>query len=207
MVSTLYPRQKQIVDFLSNFIKENGTAPTLTDIKNHLHVKTLSTVHEHLAKLEAKGIISRVKEDSGIYFSLNIPEINPGILLSIPLVGVIAAGKPILAIENICEFIQFPKNMINGDTDNIFALRVKGDSMIDEHIKTGDIVLIRKCDSPNIGDMVVALVNNDEATLKRYFIDKKNHNIILRPSNEEYKDIIVKKAKIQGVVVGLIRKY
>src|SRR5579872_877957 len=135
MNTVLYPRQRQILNFINQYIDTYGTAPSLTEIKGHIGVKTLSTVHEHLAKLEAKGIIEKIKDQNGLYFSIKEGS-HQGSLIQVPLVGLIAAGKPILAVETLGETIEVPAEII-GKRKNLYSLRVKGDSMIESLIGEG----------------------------------------------------------------------
>ena len=203
MNTVLYPRQKQILSFVNNYIEEFGSAPSLTEIKNHIGVKTLSTVHEHLAKLEAKGLIEKVKDTKGLYFSMKWGQ-HQGSLIQVPFVGFIAAGKPILAVEQANEYISLPAEII-GKRSNLYCLRVKGDSMIDALINNNDIVVIEKSDTADNGDTVVALLEDNTATLKKIY--KERNRIRLKPANPHYDDIIVKKVTVQGKVVAVFRKY
>lgn len=203
MHSVLYPRQKQILEYINRFIDKYGSAPTLTDIKNHIGVKTLSTVHEHLSKLEAKGLIEKIKDKNGLYFSLR-EGIHQGSLIAVPLVGYIAAGKPILAVENLDEKISIPEELI-GNKKETYCLKVKGDSMIENYIMDDDIVVIEKTSVAQNGDTIVALLDDNTATLKKFY--KEKNKIRLKPANTNYEDIIVDNITIQGKVIAIFRKY
>lgn len=203
MNSVLYPRQKQILDYINKYIEIYGSAPSLTDIKEHIGVKTLSTVHEHLAKLEAKGAIEKIKNRNGLFFSIKEGS-HIGNLITVPLVGYIAAGKPILAIESEDETIRIPEEII-GKAKDIYSLKVKGDSMIENFIYNGDIVIVEKTSTAQNGETVVALLDDNTATLKKFY--KEKDKIRLKPANVNYKDIIVDNVTIQGKVIALFRKY
>lgn len=203
MNTVLYPRQRQILSYINKYIDEFGIAPSLTDIKNYIGVKTLSTVHEHLSKLEAKGLIEKVKDINGLYFSIKTGY-NQGSLIQIPLVGVIAAGKPILAVETLGDTVAIPSELV-GRRKNVFCLRVKGDSMIESLIDDGDIVVVEKTAVAQNGDTVVALLDDNTATLKKFYREK--NYVRLRPANPNYKDIVVDSITIQGKVIAIFRKY
>jgi repressor LexA len=203
MNTVLYPRQRQILNYINQYIDSFGTAPSLTEIKNHIGVKTLSTVHEHLAKLEAKGLIEKVKDTSGLYFSIK-DGAHQGSLIQIPLVGIIAAGKPILAVEVLGDAIQIPSSLV-GKRKNVYCLKVKGDSMIESMIADGDVVVVEKTDLVHNGDTVVALLDDETATLKRFY--KEKNYVRLKPANPAYKDILVDSVTIQGKVIAIFRTY
>ncbi len=203
MNSVLYPRQKQILSFINEYIDKFGTAPSLTEIKEHIGVKTLSTVHEHLAKLEAKGVLEKIKDPNGLYFSIRDGQ-HIGSLIQVPLVGLIAAGKPILAVETLGDTINLPSEII-GKRKNVYCLKVKGDSMIDSMIMDGDIVVVEKTEYAQNGDTVVALLDDSTATLKKFYKERKF--IRLKPANPNYEDIVVDSITIQGKVIAIFRRY
>lgn len=199
----LTPKQKQILDFIEAFIKENDYAPSYREIADNFGFSSVATVAEHVDNLKTKGYLSN--DDSG-YRSLKVTgvEINPDSLFSgftIPLMGAIRAGKPIEAIRT-SETLEIPRDMMG---KSVFALKVKGDSMMDDGILEGDYVVVEPCQTPKNGDIVVALINKDEVTLKRFYREKDH--IRLQPANKKYKPIIVKKVMIQGRVRGVIRKF
>ncbi len=198
--STLAPVQRQTLEFLRNFIAENGFGPTLKDIAEHIGVKSASTAHFHLERLEDKGFIRR-GEDGALELLHNAkPELGP---TAVPLVGIIAAGTPIEALENKT-MIDIPPNMISGRGE-VFCLEVSGDSMIDAHICDGDIVVIRKQDVADDGQIVVALLDDGSATLKR-FRRLKNGKVMLIPANPALSPITLDKVTVQGRVIGIIRE-
>lgn len=199
----LTPKQKQILGFIENFIKENEYAPSYREIADHFGFSSVATVAEHVENLKLKGYLST--DDAG-YRSLKVVGVevdqdSPFMGVSIPLLGAIQAGKPIEAVRT-SETLEVPRDMM---AKNVFALRVKGDSMIEDAIMEGDFVVVEPCQSPKNGDIVVALINKDEVTLKRFYREKDH--IRLQPANKNYKPIRVKKVVIQGKVRGVIRKF
>lgn len=198
--STLAPVQRQTLEFLRNFIADRGYGPTLKDIAEHIGVKSVSTAHFHLERLEHKGFIRRGDDGSIELIESAKPQLGP---TAVPLCGVIAAGVPIEAIEQKT-MIDVPSNMIAGRGD-IFCLEVSGDSMIDAHICDRDIVVIRRQDSADDGDIVVALLEDGSATLKTYR-RLKNGKVMLIPANPALSPITLDKVEIQGKVIGIIRE-
>lgn len=195
----LTKRQKQILDYINEYLKEKGYSPTLEEIARHFRLSSVATVHEHLGQLISKGYLDKVPNQPRAI------EINQEEFFQVPVLGTIAAGQPIEAIENNKETIAIPKQKILKYKD-IYALRVQGDSMIDENINDGDFVLARKQETANNGDKVVALLNNNEATLKTFI--KKNKQIFLQPANKNYKPIVIDKNQdfnIQGIVLDIIK--
>ena len=181
--STLAPVQRQTLEYLRNFIADKGFAPTLKDIAEHIGVKSVSTAHFHLERLEDKGFIKR--GDSGMIELVETtkPELGP---TSVPLVGVIAAGIPIEAIENRT-MIDVPSAMINGRGE-VFCLEVSGESMIEAHICDRDIVVVRKQENANDNDIIVALLEDGSATLKT-FRRLRNGKVMLIHANSAMKPI------------------
>lgn len=198
--STLATVQRQTLEFLRNFMAERGYAPTLKDIATHIGVKSLSTAHFHLERLQDKGFIRRGEDGSMELVEPKRPELGP---TAVPLVGVIAAGIPIEAIEHKT-MIDVPSNMINGRGE-VFCLEVSGDSMIEAHICDGDIVVVRKQDSADDGQIVVALLVDGSATLKTYR-RLKNGKIMLIPANSSMKPFTLDEVEVQGRVIGIIRE-
>lgn len=204
---TLYKRQKEILNFISQYIQKNGTSPTLQEIADAMGLSSLATVHEHLQALAKKGVIKRFEGAvRGIeILDQAIDTTLQGIQL--PLVGYIAAGEPIEAIENPLETVTVAPDLVS-TTKRCFVLQVKGDSMMDEGIFNGDHVIIQQQDTAEDGDIVVALLNNEFATLKTFF-KESNGKIRLQPANSKM-DPIYEDAKntiIQGKVTGVIRRY
>jgi repressor LexA len=203
-------RQKEVMDFLSSFIDRKGYSPSYEEIAAGLGLASLATVHKHIQALEAKQYLRRSYNHSR---SLEVAERfiteeqsrRPAVSLpSIPLLGRIAAGVPVEAIANpeTLHFSDFAKH------EGTFALEVRGESMIEDHICNGDYVLAERTDSVKNGDIVVALVNGSEATLKRYY-QEPDGRIRLQPANSGMDPIFVERASldIQGRVLAVMRKY
>jgi repressor LexA len=195
-------RQREVYDFISRFVAEHGYSPSFEEIGNGLDLNSLATVHKHITNLEKKGLLSRsidlLPPKGRLKQAMSV---NTGVIL--PLVGRIAAGQPIEAIENpetisLADFVR---------SKEVFVLEVRGDSMQDEAILDGDYVLVEKLKTAHNGDIVVALVDKSDATLKRFY--REGDNIRLQPSNATMKPIIVPGAsvEVQGRVIGVLRKY
>lgn len=202
-VIMLTPKQKQILEYIEQFISENDYAPSYREIADHFGFSSVATVAEHIENLRLKGYLSN--SDTG-YRSLKVTNVDvepDSALFSfiIPLLGSIRAGKPIEAIRT-SESLEIPRDMMG---KNVFALKVRGDSMMDDGILDGDFVVVEPCQNPKNGDIVVALINKDEVTLKRFY--RENDHIRLQPANKKYQPIRVKKVSIQGKVRGVIRKF
>lgn len=199
----LTPKQKQILDYIEQFIEGNGYSPSYREIAEHFQFSSVATVAEHIENLRLKGYLS---SEAG-YRSLQVKEVtveassNPFEFLTIPLLGAIQAGKPIEAVKT-SETLEIPRDMM---AKNAFALKVKGDSMIDDGILEGDYVVVEPCQSPKNGDIIVALIDKDDVTLKRFYREKDH--IRLQPANKKYQPIRVKTVTIQGKVRGVIRKF
>ncbi len=206
-MATILPKTKQkVLQYLKDYISQHGYAPTLTEIAKHMGVSALSTVHEHLQFLEAKGFIERADgEERGISLSSRVRTFATALARSItlPVVGAIAAGSPIEAIENADKTLAVPEEIVRGK--NAYVLKVRGDSMIESFIADGDYVVVEKTDYARDGDTVVALLDDGTATLKKMF--KKRNFIRLQPANRKYSPIDVKSVVIQGKVLGVIRQY
>jgi len=197
-MDSLTKRQKEILDFISKFISDHDYAPSYREIANHFHLGSIATVAVHLDNLKIKGYLTKDYNEAR---SLQLTPRWDERTFEIPLLGVIAAGAPIEAIRTN-ETIDIPKDMM---AKNVFALKVRGDSMIGDGIFDGDYIIIEQTNSPNNGDIVVALLDNENATLKRYYREKDH--IRLQPANSNYGPIRVKKVLIQGRVRGVIRKF
>ena len=198
----LTKRQKQILDYITKFIKENNYAPSLEEIKEHFKLSSVSTIHQHVETLKSKGCLSKL-ENQPRSIEINKKGKESG-LIAIPLLGIIAAGEPIEAIEDK-ETIVVPKNKLP-KSNNVYALRVQGDSMIDEGIHNGDTILIKKQNTAENGDKVVILLNGNEATLKTFY--KERGQIRLQPANKNYQPIILKKGQeisVQGVLFDVVK--
>jgi repressor LexA len=196
-------RQKEVIDFLSSFTSKNGYSPSYEEIAAGLGLNSLATVHKHVTNLQMKGLLQRAHNRSR---SIDvIPQRVAGrkMLDRLPLLGRIAAGKPVEAIET-AETISLSDIIGNRE---VFALEVRGDSMRDEHIMSGDYVLVERTRTAREGEIVVALIDGTEATLKRFY--REGNLIRLQPSNSEMKPIYApaSNVSIQGKVLGMLRKY
>lgn len=192
-------KQKEVLDFVKNYSKTKGYAPSLEEIQKKFKFASVSTAHFHISKLKNAGYLEKLENRAR---SISISKKEP--LVKIPLLGVIAAGQPIEAIENK-ESIVVPKNKLPRATE-VYALRVQGDSMIDENINDGDIILIKKQNVVENGEKVVALLNGNEATLKTFY--KEKGYIRLQPANKNYQPIIIKRGQdfsLQGVLFNVIK--
>lgn len=199
--STLAPVQRMTLEYLRNYMADKGYAPTLKDIADHIGVKSPSTAHFHLERLEDKGFINRTTDGGLELTESSRPELGP---TAVPLVGVIAAGMPIEAIENHT-MIDIPSTMISGRGD-VYCLEVSGESMIDAHICDGDIVVIKSQETADNGQIVVAVLEDETATLKRYR-RLKNGKVMLVPANPALNPITVDKVSVRGTLIGVIREY
>ena len=204
MPITLYRRQKQILSFLKQYIDKYGYSPTLGEIAEANGVSSLATVHEHLQTLAAKGVIKRFEGAvRGIeVLDQKMAHVLQGIEL--PILGYIAAGQPIMTYTDPEASIKVSPSMVSGKK-RTYVLQVKGDSMIEEGILDGDHVIIEEQSFANDGDIVVALLENGLATLKRFF--KEADRIRLEPANSSMSPIYATDVKIQGKCVGVIRRF
>lgn len=197
------PRQREVYDYLCRFIDAHGHAPTIAQIQLQFGLKAPSTVHQLLSALDREGLIKRTPNVSRGIEIVRRNEGNPE--AEIPLLGVVAAGRPIEAILSH-ETIHVPRDMLG--RNRTFALRVRGDSMIDEHICDGDYVVVESRQTAENGQTVVALVDGSDATVKRFYHEAGR--VRLEAANPQYEPIILKppsRCRIQGVVIGVIRKY
>ncbi len=199
MKENLTEKEELVYDFIENYIKENKIPPSIRDIVGGTRFSSTSTVSAYLDKLEKKGYINR---RNSITRSIEITkksfykkEYN-----QVPLLGQVSAGLPILAEENIEQMYPLPEHI--SFSDDIFMLRIKGDSMIEKGILNGDLVIVRKQNTANNGEIVIALIE-DEATCKTFY--KESEYIRLQPENEQYEPIIVEEVTILGRVIGLYR--
>ncbi len=203
MVKEISPRQRQVLDCIVSFIRTHGYPPTVREICEAVNLSSSSTVHAHLRALEEAGFIRR---DAVLTRAIRIVSDErgtrkPKLVRNLPVVGRVAAGKPILAIEDIEDCYPVPDEFLSGSEG--FMLRVKGDSMIEDGIMDGDLVIVRKQLSADNGDTVVALVD-DEATVKRFYYE--NGKIRLQPANSALKPMYFDNITIVGKVVGLVRR-
>ena len=196
-------KQKKLLDFLIDYYNKNHVYPTFDEMRNFLQIKSKSGIHKLLSSLEEKGFVNRLPHKArALSINRDINEDEK----DLPFLGRIAAGNPIEAITGSFEQISVPNYLIN-NKDEHFTLEVTGDSMIDAGIYDGDIVVIRKTEVANSGDIVVALIDQSEVTLKRFRSFK--NSIALEPANKNYKIRLFgeDRVKIQGKLVGLIRKF
>lgn len=205
----LTKRQKQVLDFIAGFVDENRYCPSYEEIARGLELASLATVHKHISVLEGKGYLkrgfnqSRSLELTPKYMQDQLRRTKPA-LPDIPLLGRIAAGTPVEAVEQR-EVLNFADFAGNGNT---FALEVRGDSMIDDHICDGDLILLERVSQAHDGDIVVALVADSDATLKRFYREP-GEMVRLQPANSTLKPIMVPAAEIQiqGRLLAVLRKY
>lgn len=195
-------RQREIYDFVRGFLDEHGYAPSLEEIATHFGLSSVATVHEHLENLQAKGALRRDPNRSRA-----VEIVRPGIrtAVELPLVGRVAAGRPIEAVPDD-ETIAVPEDFLGrGET---FVLRVSGESMIDEHIEDGDYVIVERRDIARDGERVIALIDGDSATLKTLYRELGGV-VRLEPANERLAPLRypAERVRIQGVVIGVLRKY
>jgi repressor LexA len=198
----LTKRQREIFDFIKRYSSEHGYPPTVRDIGKAIGLTSSSTVHAHLSNLEKLGLVRRdpTKPRALELLGEAARKVVPG-PSGLPLVGRVAAGSPILAEENIEEYVEVPQ--IAGGEEGEYILRVRGDSMKDAGILDRDFVVVHRQETANNGEIVVALVG-EEATVKRYF--RESDHIRLQPENEEMEPIRTREAVVMGRVVGVFRR-
>ncbi len=204
-MASLTKRQKEVLDFIRNFISQKGYSPSLEEIGESLGMSSVASVHKHLTHLAEKGYI---KHEQNRKRSIEVggEDFLGTLTIELPLLGTIAAGEPIEAIENK-ETISVPAELVPSRGRRTFVLKVKGNSMVDDHILDGDFVIVVEGRTADNGQTVVALLDGDKATLKRYYRD--SDSVRLQPANDALEPIIVKDRdiRVQGIVVGLMRRY
>lgn len=196
----LTKRRKEVLDFMKMYLKKNGYSPSLQEIQKKLKLASVSTAHFHVSKLQDGGYITKQHGKAR-----GIEAKGMGTMIRIPLLGYIAAGQPIDAIEDRSQMIAFPASRVP-TTASSFALTVQGDSMIDENIYDGDVIVVKEQNTAKNGETVVALIDNEGATVKKFY--KERRQIRLQPANDSFQPIIIKRhqdLKIQGVVVDVIK--
>jgi len=204
MAVTLYKRQRQIVDFIAQYIQRNGYSPTLQEIANALGVSSLATVHEHLQALIRKKIL---KKYEGAVRGLELIDrtfLRMSESIDLPILGFIAAGRPIQPYTDPNATFKVSPEVVSGKKRS-YVLQVKGDSMIEDGILDGDFVIIEESQEANNGEIVVAMLENGLATLKRFF--REATRVRLEPANATMQPIFATNVRIQGKVVGLIRRF
>lgn len=198
----LNERQQQILDYIRQRIKDNGYPPSVREIGEAVGLRSSSTVHSYLVQLEELGLIRKDPTKPRALIPINTDEPDDlSEALSLPLVGQVAAGSPILAEQNIETYLSVPSELVGSGTH--FLLQVKGDSMIEAGILNGDYLIIRQQNQASNGDIVVAMME-DEATVKRIYY--RGDQIELRPENSAMEPFFVPQAQVLGKVTGLIRK-
>ncbi len=197
----LTKRQREILDFIVNFQLEKGYSPSYREIADYFHLSSVSNIHQHIKGLEDKGFIDKDYNRARSLDILGDVDEYPGVI-NLPLVGLITAGEPIEAIEER-ESIAVPESLV--ENMNSFVLKVRGNSMIEDGILDGDHVIVERNFYPKNGDIVVALIDNTYATLKRYY--KEKDRIRLQPANSSMRPIFVKNPAIQGIVKGIFRTF
>ena len=198
----LTQRQKEILDFISDFIERNGYSPSMEEIAEHFQIASLNAVFKHLEALSNRGYLSR---DSNRARSIQLSSNTPSGVQALPLFGYVAAGHPIEAISS-SETLPIPEYFLPR-RGSCYVLKVKGESMIDEHIQDGDFVVVESRQTASPGEMVVALVDDENVTLKKFFPEGKQ--VRLQPANENLQPIVLdgERVKVQGIVVSVMRKY
>jgi repressor LexA len=198
-------RQREIFDFICDFVRERGYSPSLEEIGAHFGLSSVATVHKHVQHLVEKGLLRKAWNRSRSVEPVEPAESRAGSLVTLPLVGAVAAGRPIEAFETD-EEVSVPREMVRRRAET-FVLRVRGDSMIDEQIRDGDLVVVERRDEARNGETVVALVGGSEATLKRFY--RQGRMVKLVPANERMSPIEVpaSEVSVRGVVRGLLRQY
>lgn len=205
MATALTPKQKDVLDFIVQYIHDRGFAPSYREIASGLELASPSTVHVHVQALRQNGYLHDAEGDSGNR------ELQPtdqavrwGRSVVLPLIGLITAGQPIEAVEDRRETLAVPAELAS-DPSNSYILKVKGESMIEEGILDGDYVVVERNPSPRNGDVVVALLDNAYATLKKFY--RERGRIRLQPANKTMKPIYCEDLLVQGVVKGVIRSF
>jgi repressor LexA len=198
----LTKRQREILDYLGEFIQQHGYAPSLEEVGRRFGLSSLATVHKHLSNLQEKGFIRRAWNRSRSVEL--VPAHGSGRAVDLPLLGYVAAGAPIEAIAG-AETIAVPETFV-GRRDT-YVLRVRGDSMIDEQIRDGDFVVVEDRKTVENGEMVIALVRGAEVTLKKFY--RENGHVRLQPANPAMRPMLVPAddVQVQGVVIGVMRRY
>ncbi len=194
-------KQLHITNFIQAFIEDKGVSPTLEEIAQNFKVSKI-TIYEHIAALEKKGALRKSKNRARSIELISSEEREALSRFKVPVLGTIAAGMPIEAIE---EAEEFDISSLFPDNKECYLLRGKGDSMIEDQIRDGDLVLVERREIPINGEIVVAIINDNQATLKRFF--KEQDHIRLQPANTEMDPIIVDQVEIRGVVIGLLRRF
>jgi repressor LexA len=204
-MTKLSKRQQEILDFIKKEVQTKGYPPSVREIGEAVGLASSSTVHGHLARLESKGLIRRdptkprAIEILDPDFTSSVPKSN---VVNVPVIGKVTAGQPITAVENVEEYFPLPDRLVSPG-DQVFMLEIMGDSMIEAGILDGDYVIVRQQQTANNGDIVVAMTDENEATVKRFF--KEKDYIRLQPENSNMEPIILRNVTILGKVIGVYR--
>jgi len=204
-LTKLSKRQQDILNFIKEEVRSKGYPPSVREIGEAVGLASSSTVHGHLARLESKGLIRRdptkprAIEILDLDEATKIPQSN---VVNVPVIGKVTAGQPITAIENVEEYFPLPDKYVSPD-DHVFMLEIMGNSMIEAGILNGDMVIVRQQQTANNGDIVVAMTEENEATVKRFF--KEQNYIRLQPENSTMEPIILRNVSILGKVIGVYR--
>jgi repressor LexA len=204
-MTKLSKRQQDILQYIKVAVKEKGYPPSVREIGEAVGLASSSTVHGHLARLESKGLIRRDPTKPRAIEILDLEEdsIPRQKVVNVPLIGKVTAGQPITAVENVEEFFPLPERLAPSD-EQVFMLEIMGDSMIEAGILDGDFVIVRQQQTANNGDIVVAMTEEDEATVKRFF--KEKDFVRLQPENSTMSPIILRNVSILGKVIGVYRQ-
>ena len=200
-MENLTEKERRMYDYICGVINKNGYAPSVRDIQNALGIKSTSTVHSYIERLESKGYI---RKEQGKSRTLRTgAEDEEGRTVRVPIVGQVAAGMPILAAENLDGYVEFclPRTLVSTE---LFALRIKGESMIEAGIMNGDVVIVNRTSYVDNGDIAVVLID-DEATVKTFY--RENGCFRLQPQNAKMKPIIAKEVAVLGKVIASVRYY
>lgn len=202
-MENLTRRQREVYEFIRDYLRREGGAPSYEEIRRGLGLRSLATVHKHLRQLERRGYLNSPWGSRKRALSLVELSPRPGGSVSLPLLGLVAAGTPIEALETP-EEVEVPESLLRGG--ECFGLRVRGDSMIEDGIHDGDLIIVKRQESAENGQTVVALIDG-EATVKKFY--RKNGTIELRPANSAMQPLEVDAGRVtvRGTVIGLVRKY
>jgi repressor LexA len=203
-MTKLSKRQEDILSFIKEEVRAKGYPPSVREIGEAVGLASSSTVHGHLARLESKGLIRRdpTKPRAIEVLDLHSPTMTMPGVINVPIIGKVTAGLPITAIENVEDYFPLPASFAPAD-ENIFMLEIMGDSMIDAGILDGDYVVVKQQRTANNGDIVVAMTEEDEATVKRFFKEKDHFR--LQPENPTLEPILLQNVTILGKVIGVYR--
>lgn len=201
----LTDRQKDIFQYIKRSVSDKGYPPSVREIGNAVGLQSSSTVHGHLAKLETKGYIKRDPTKPRAIEIVHEVEDNTSPVIHVPVLGKVTAGLPITAVENIEEYFPLPEHFTANHNSEIFLLNVVGDSMIDAGIHDGDRVIVRKQNIAHNGEIIVAMTEDDEATVKRFYKEKGYYR--LQPENTSMEPIYLDNVIVLGKVVGLFREF